>query len=201
MKGLRIITTICLVRHGETDWNKVGRLQGQEDIPLNDLGKQQANECGIFLKNDPYDVIVTSPLSRALETAQIIQSHFQSDILIYEDELFKERAFGLASGLTLEERRTKYPDKSYPNQELWEDFKNRIFLGIQEIHEQFTDKKVLLVAHGAVINCILTEISDGEIGSGKTRLFNACISHIEHLDQVWNVKSFNETHHLSQVKK
>lgn len=198
---MKVITTICLVRHGETNWNKESRLQGQEDIPLNELGRQQAKECGDYLKDDSFDVIITSPLSRARETAEIIQSMMNSPIEIVEEEKFKERAFGEASGLTMEERRKKYPNRSYPDQEDWEAFKERLFKGIQEIHQKYTGKKVLLVAHGAVINCILSEISEGDIGSGKTRLINACISHIENLDEVWKVNSYNETSHLSDFNK
>lgn len=59
---MRTITTICLVRHGQTDWNALGKLQGQTDIPLNELGKIQARQCGEFLSKNDWDVIISSPL-------------------------------------------------------------------------------------------------------------------------------------------
>ena len=58
-------STVCLVRHGETDWNLRGRLQGQEDIELNETGIYQATRCGLYLARESWDVILTSPLSRA----------------------------------------------------------------------------------------------------------------------------------------
>ncbi|MFC0522902.1 histidine phosphatase family protein [Pontibacillus salicampi] len=191
------MTTICLVRHGETDWNRAKRLQGQEDIPLNELGRRQAKECGAFLKNDQWDAIVASPLSRAKETAYIIEHYLPEDKEIVMMEHFKERAFGKGSGLTHEEINAQFPDRNYPGMESFEDFQHRIFEGLHSIQHHFPSKKVLLVAHGAVINCILSVLTDGEIGTGKTKLINACISNIERLQDNWELKSYNETTHLT----
>ncbi|KGP93231.1 phosphatase [Pontibacillus chungwhensis BH030062] len=191
------MTTICLVRHGETDWNKESRLQGQEDIPLNNTGRKQAKEAGLHLQNSNWDVLISSPLSRAKETATIILDHLNQPIDLVEMDNFKERAFGKGSGLTFKEIHTRYPERDYPGQEEWEPFQKRIFDGLHEVQQQFQDKKILLVAHGAVINAILSVLSEGEIGSGKTKLMNACISNIEHLNEMWQISTYNETHHLS----
>ena len=66
------MTKLCLVRHGETDWNSLGILQGRKDIPLNDTGILQAEECRELLKSTNWDVFITSPLKRTMETAEII---------------------------------------------------------------------------------------------------------------------------------
>lgn len=71
-EGVSIILKICLVRHGETEWNSEGILQGKTDIPLNDLGIQQAEECADYLSQFQWDVVITSPLKRAKQTAEII---------------------------------------------------------------------------------------------------------------------------------
>lgn len=63
---------ICLVRHGETDWNKVGKIQGHTDIELNENGIRQAYACAEYLNNAPFELIITSPLKRAKQTAEII---------------------------------------------------------------------------------------------------------------------------------
>lgn len=79
---MRTITTICLVRHGQTDWNALGKLQGQTDIPLNELGKIQARQCGEFLsKEASWDVIISSPLKRARETADIISQYIEVPVI------------------------------------------------------------------------------------------------------------------------
>lgn len=109
------MTTICLVRHGETDWNALGMIQGKTDIPLNQKGIKQAKECGVFLKSDTWDVIVTSPLTRAKQTAEIISSIIDKPSIEMAD--FIERDYGDAEGMTAEERMKTFPDKKYPNQE------------------------------------------------------------------------------------
>ncbi|MDB5085743.1 MAG: yhfR, partial [Bacilli bacterium] len=81
------MTTVCLVRHGETDWNAEGRLQGRQDTELNENGRKQAKLAGIHLKNEQWDAIVTSPLKRAKETAQIIATELGIDHLDEMEQL------------------------------------------------------------------------------------------------------------------
>lgn len=73
--------------------------------------------------------------------------------------------------------------------------------GIQKINKEHSGKKVLLVAHGAVINAILSKFSNGEIGSGKTKLINACFSNIEFSQKRWRIKDYNQVTHLSQYSE
>lgn len=190
------MTIICLVRHGETDWNASVRLQGATDIPLNNTGIQQAEECGEFLKTSTWDVIITSPLKRAKRTAEIIHENLM-DVPLIEMNDFAERYFGDAEGMTLVERQATYPDRNYPNQEEMDSFRERIMTGIKRINQNYSNGKVLLVAHGAVINSILSTLSKGEVGSGKTKLINACISNIQFQDEQWNVQDINQVTHLS----
>ncbi|MGN8647545.1 histidine phosphatase family protein [Gracilibacillus sp. HCP3S3_G5_1] len=189
------MTSICFVRHGETDWNALGKIQGQTDIPLNNNGRSQANECGRYLQDNEWDVLITSPLQRAKETATIINKYL--DLPLIEMGDFRERGFGEAEGMTVIERMKAFPDGIYPNQESNEVLRERLVDGIQKIHDIHKGKKVLLVAHGAVINAILAHFSDGKIGSGKTRLVNGGISHIENVEEIWQIKGYNQKGHLS----
>lgn len=185
---------ICLVRHGETDWNKLGKLQGHTDIRLNSKGIIQANACADYLRESSYELIITSPLKRAKQTAQIISE--RNHIPIIEMSQFIERSYGDAEGLTQEERITKYPDLKYPNQESREFLLERVMLGLQKIQSEQDVKKLILVAHGAVINTILAVISNNEIGSGKTVLANACISTIRFAEGNWHILNYNQVNHL-----
>ncbi|WP_226038351.1 histidine phosphatase family protein [Aquibacillus saliphilus] len=186
---------ICLVRHGETDWNYLGKIQGKTDIPLNATGKRQAEECREYVNSLDWDFFISSPLLRAKQTAEILNKDLKLPII--EMEEFKERSFGEAEGLTIEERVARYPDGDYPGQEEREDLKNRVMNGIEIINKRYPDKKVLLVAHGAVIGTILSTISSGKVGSGKTKLMNACISNIQYVDQQWKIHNYNQIDHLS----
>lgn len=193
------MTSVCLLRHGETDWNALGKLQGKTDIPLNQNGVKQAEESRAYLKDFEWDLIITSPLKRAKSTAEIINQDL--DLQLVEMEDFIERSFGEAEGLTKEERNTQFPKGNYPNMETREELQKRIQIGIDKIRVNYSDKKVLLVAHGAVINAILTLFSDGQIGSDKTLLLNACISNIEYVEEKWQVHDYNQVSHLSQYKE
>ena len=66
------MTEICLVRHGQTDWNFQEIIQGREDIPLNEVGKKQASQSAAALQAESWDIIISSPLIRAQETAKEI---------------------------------------------------------------------------------------------------------------------------------
>ncbi|MCR4734147.1 MAG: histidine phosphatase family protein [Treponema sp.] len=92
---------LYLVRHGKTDWNEQKRLQGNIDIHLNQAGKDSARELGKKLKDIEFDKIYSSPLSRALETAQLICA--SRNIPIITDERLREISFGEYEGITYEE--------------------------------------------------------------------------------------------------
>ncbi|MFD0954802.1 histidine phosphatase family protein [Virgibacillus alimentarius] len=189
------MTSISLVRHGETDWNALEVVQGQMDTPLNERGIEQAKECANQLVKTKYDVLITSPLQRAKQTANIINEKLQ--IPLIEMEAFVERYYGEAQGMTKRERQAKYPDKDYPNQETRGALRKRVMAGLNEIIENNQGKHILLVAHGAVINTILATISNGKIGSGKTKLINACISNITFNQVEWRIQDYNIVSHLS----
>lgn len=188
-------TTICLVRHGETDWNVAGRLQGSTNIPLNKTGISQANECSIFLAKNTWDIVITSPLKRAKKTAEMINEKLHLPFI--EMEAFMEKSFGDAEGMTVAEREVAFPNRVYPNEEERSLFVERVMNGIGEILEKHREKRMLLVAHGAVINAVLYVLSNGEIGSGITRLHNACLSTIVFQNEKWNIETFNEIGHLT----
>lgn len=160
------MTTIYLIRHGETDWNNLGKLQGRTDIPLNKVGRGQAKLCGEFFTKLHIDAIISSPLSRARETANIINEQLQLPIKIMEN--FIERSFGVAEGMGYAERVEKYKDIDPSNQEEINIFHHRVFSGIEEIQQNFPGKRVITISHGAVINGILSIISNGKIGGSKT---------------------------------
>ncbi|MBN1144842.1 MAG: histidine phosphatase family protein [Bacteroidales bacterium] len=186
------MTTICIIRHGETDWNSSGRLQGCEDIELNDQGRLQAASLAAYLSRQPWDVIISSPLKRAYETAQIIASHISLPCLNVHEGL-RERDYGEASGLLPDERHKRFPDGIIPGQEGFEHLRERAIRAIDEIAEQYSGKRIIVVAHGAFTNSILYTISGGEFGSFKTRLKNGCLNLIVQSNSQWSVSYYNKT--------
>ncbi|MCU0154819.1 histidine phosphatase family protein [Bacillus safensis] len=190
------MTTICLVRHGETDWNAAKRIQGRTDIPLNDTGKWQAEQTGLYLKDVHWDVVISSPLTRAKETAHLILNHVHAPLVIMDD--FIERDYGDAEGMSFEERQKLFPDKQYPNMEPIEKIQNRMLEGIEKVRAAYPDQHVLIVAHGAAIHALLTTLADEHMGLQNTRLVNACLNYVEWSDGKWKVRDYNVVSHLTQ---
>lgn len=183
---------IYLIRHGETDWNLEGKLQGREDIPLNDNGVQQAKICGQAFVGIKIKAILTSPLIRAKRTAEIIAEMTGSNQVIVEEGLI-ERDFGILAGV-------KYDSKKYFDTfgidegiEPFEDLHQRLIACIKENAERFYDEDIIMVSHGGAINSVISVLTSGEAGSGKTRLKNACISILEYQEGELKLKRYNLT--------
>ncbi|OUZ09651.1 histidine phosphatase family protein [Bacillus pumilus] len=190
------MTTICLVRHGETDWNAAKRIQGRTDIPLNNTGKWQAEQTGLYLKDAHWDVVISSPLTRAKETAHLILKHIDAPLVIMDD--FIERDFGDAEGMSFEERQKLFPNKQYPNMEPLETIQDRMVEGIEKVRVAYPNQQVLIVAHGAAIHALLTTLADEHLGLENTRLVNACLNYVEWKDGKWKVLDYNVVSHLTQ---
>lgn len=188
------MTEICFVRHGETDWNTIGKLQGRTDVPLNQFGIKQAEACAEFLSQSSWDVIITSPLQRAKHTAAIIQQKL--DIPLIEREAFIEIAFGEAEGLAQHERDILYPDRQYPNKEAADIVTDRFLKGIQTVTQEYQNQRILIVSHGAFISAILYHYSNGTIGTGLTKLANGGLNTIRLTSKDSDVVSYNQTSHL-----
>ena len=115
---------IYLIRHGQTEWNRQGRKQGQLDSPLTPLGIEQATECGRALAREklPPDVaMLTSPLGRARATAEIIRNHMRlPEDRVVVDETLAEFDYGLWSGLDTSEIDIRYPgERTRRNRNKW----------------------------------------------------------------------------------
>ena len=173
----------------------MGKVQGVTNIPLNITGEQQAKKTRDYFMDKEIDVIITSPLLRAKQTADIMNE--QLTVPLIEMSEFIERCYGDAEGLTVEERNEKFPTGDIPNLECRESLDKRVLKGMNHIVDKYKNKTVLVVAHGAVINAILFGLSNGEIGSGITRLKNACISCIHFNNNNWEIISVNEDVHLT----
>lgn len=185
-------TRIYLVRHGETDWVRQGRLQGREDVPLNDAGIQQSMDLVPYFAQCKGAVIVSSPLSRTMETARIIAEQAGIDEVHAEPDLI-ERDYGKASGLTLEERNARYPDKDFEGMEPLDALMDRVYGALLKTLARYQPRDIIIVSHGGAINAILAKVSQGEIGSGKTRLKVGCVSMLECADGQLSIAFYNQT--------
>ncbi len=147
---------LYVVRHGETVWNKEGRVQGITDIPLTEKGISDALKLRDLVKSLNIDVVISSPLKRAIETAKLITDYrFPINI----DDRIKERDWGLNEGANINEvDRIDCWDvilnTKVQNIESIQDFMYRVSEFIEDIKVRFKDKNVLVVTHSAVSRVI-----------------------------------------------
>jgi uncharacterized phosphatase len=181
---------IYLIRHGQTDWNFQGRFQGREDIPLNEVGIRQAKECGLALKGEMFSAVITSPLSRARRTAEIIAEIISADKVIIEDNI-TERDFSKVSGMTPKEREKFYASGETDDKEPWDILCNRMTSSLKSYGKQFEDHNVIMVSHGASINSVLSVLSAGKTGTGKILLKNTCINIINYENGKLSLGEYN----------
>jgi uncharacterized phosphatase len=172
------MTTIALVRHGQTDWNASERLQGSSDIPLNDFGREQARRTVEALPPGKWDLVVSSPLGRAAETADIIAAGLGMTVAERLPDLI-ERGYGEAEGITLEQAKAKWPgagpgESLFPGQESEEVVTQRGLRAINELAAAHPGKRILAVSHGTLIRVTISEL----LGHPVDHILNAALSQI-----------------------
>lgn len=152
-----------LLRHGQTDWNLEGKLQGRKDIPMNGSGREQMLTVAEHLKEQNFrvDLIVSSPLDRAAESAKIVaeQIAFAGNI-IYDDD-FIERSFGFAEGIVWSGDMNL--DDEQCDAESVEDLCRRAEKAVGK-YMCCEDKNILIVAHGAIMSAVKSVLSQGRLG-------------------------------------
>jgi broad specificity phosphatase PhoE len=155
-------TTIVLVRHGETDWNRDGRFQGHADPPLNDAGRAQARELAEQLATESLTALYTSPLRRAHETAHLLASPLGLDVRV--SDALMEVDVGSWSGLTRAEIEARYPagfqrwldyGHGWDDGETYDQLGQRVAKGLRRIGEAHPDERVVAVTHGGPIRSAL----------------------------------------------
>jgi uncharacterized phosphatase len=184
-------TVIGLLRHGQTDWNIDFRLQGVTDVPLNETGMRQARLAATAIRSEDWDFVLTSPLSRAKETARIVVELSGLPEPQIEN-LLLERSFGEAEGLRHEEWRANYPDtNNVPGAETLETLEDRAWRLLDHLAANYAGRRVLTVSHGALIRKLLGMVSQGEFPRDGERLSNASLSIFTHGPDGWRITEYS----------
>jgi broad specificity phosphatase PhoE len=185
-----IETNFGLFRHGQTDWNINFLLQGITDIPMNTTGMEQVKTAARAINKDDWDLILTSPLTRAKQTAEIIVETLGFDAVIEEDLLI-ERSFGEAEGLSYEQWREKYSSlDEVPGGESRSMLLSRSQLLLDTISNQYKGKRVLAISHGALIRTLIAIASNHELPRDGERLANASLNIVGQYQQSWQVVDY-----------
>lgn len=182
---------IFLIRHGATDWNHQGRRQGRRDVPLNDDGRAQMRRCADTLKGLNVGAILSSPLSRATESATILSEalDFPSDQIRREDGLI-ERDFGDIDGMTQAELRAYRARGGNEKTEPLYLVRQRMMRAILNVARREKHQNVIMVSHSAAIKSVLVRLyGKPELQRRTTK--NAGVSIIEYKGGRLHPRIFN----------
>ncbi|MFZ6771111.1 histidine phosphatase family protein [Undibacterium sp. SXout7W] len=204
------MTEILLIRHGETAWNAIKRLQGHLDIPLNAEGTRQAKALAAALQNEKIDAIVSSDLQRAIQTAGEI-ARLQG-ISTRIDAGLRERCYGGFEGQLYSEIphlfpeayaawKSHDPDAEFPpgenTGETTRRFHQRVIEHIDHYARQFQNQKIALVAHGGVLECAYREAMQLPLNAPReVTIFNASINRFHFDGQRLQLVQWGDIAHL-----
>jgi probable phosphoglycerate mutase len=203
-------TRILLVRHGETDWNAAGRIQGHSDTPLNAAGRLQARRAAQRLAREPIRALYSSDLARAFETATIIGVPL--GLTVVASPQLRERRYGAWEGLTSPEIQARYPEQFAiwrarstvfvpPQGETRNELLTRALAELQTIARRHVREMVVVVSHGGLCYVLINHILGSVDGDRREFTFgNASIHTLDVTGDQWSVISMNETAHLLGIE-
>lgn len=206
---------LYFIRHGETDWNKVKRLQGKSDIPLNSFGEHLAEETGAALRNVPFDLAYTSPLKRARKTAELVIG--KRNIPILDEPRIEEMSFGIYEGLICKEGASEIQDPDFFNffhapekyhapkdGESFEEVLKRTGEFLEELRKDTTHAKqtILIATHGAALGAMMCYIKGNSIkdfwGSGVQK--NCAVTIVDATENGYQILEEGKTYYKEDVK-
>jgi 2,3-bisphosphoglycerate-dependent phosphoglycerate mutase len=208
------MTTLILVRHGETEWNREGRIQGHSDSALTPEGIAQAHAMGARLHAnlgvEPIHAVIASDLTRAALTARAIATPIGHDITF--DNSIRERAFGVAEGKTYAEidrdhpemfsrERETDPDFTAPGGESRNEFHTRITTALQRIASANVGRNVLVVTHGGVIAAVYRWLNGLPVSSPhRVEIPNVGYNRVSASGAAWQIEVWGDTSHYESTE-
>ena len=180
-------TTFALIRHGQTDWNAAQRIQGSTEVPLNDTGRGQATDAVGALSDYGWDFGVSSPLSRASETADLIAAGLRIDVARRIPSLV-ERDYGPAEGLTAgpELEALRIPS-GFRGAESETRVASRGVGALTLLAEDHPGARIIVVSHGTLLRLSLNRLLDQKFES----IDNAALTGVHHEATAWRLEVFN----------
>lgn len=209
------VTTIYLVRHGQTLWNKEQRFQGQLDVPLSDTGRRQAEALAAWLgRRGPFDALYTSDLARAAETAAVIGR--QVGLAPVSDSALREIHCGDWSGLRVADIEQRYPDQlrvwrstahqfTLPGGEGVPDVQRRIVPFYAQAVRRHRGEAIILVAHGVALAALLVALHRWDLRlawqEGRGRMSNTGVTIVQwgQEDAACSMPVFDSVAHLADL--
>jgi len=199
-------TRILAIRHGETDWNVDGRIQGQLDIPLNATGQWQVHRLALAVADEGIDAVYSSDLLRAFETAQSVARGCGQPIVT--DVGLRERGFGIFEGLSYAEINQRWPEQAErwrkrdpdfgaEGGETLRDFSTRSLATVERLAALHPGQTIAVVSHGGVMDCLYRAAARVALDAPRSwQLGNAAINRLLYTPQGFTLIGWSDVHHL-----
>jgi 2,3-bisphosphoglycerate-dependent phosphoglycerate mutase len=202
-------TRICIVRHGETDWNVERRIQGHTDIPLNATGRAQALAMAYNAGHHRFSAIYSSDLGRATETARALAE--REGLAVRPLPQLRERHYGIFQGITAAQGATLFPDAyahyctrdlhyDFETGESLRDFAARVAEGVDWMVRHHAGETLCAVSHGGVLDILYRKATGRPMETPRDFVIPNCALNWFRFDaHGWHVETWADRHHLTQV--
>lgn len=199
-------TRVLAIRHGETAWNVDGRIQGQLDVPLNEMGRWQVHRLARAVADEDIAAVYSSDLLRAFETAQAVSRGCAAPIVT--DVGLRERGFGAFEGLSYTEINARWPEMGErwrrrdptfgaPGGETLNEFFERSIAAATRLAALHPGQTIALVSHGGVMDCLYRAASRVALDAPRSwQLGNAAINRLLYTPQGFTLVGWSDTYHL-----
>ena len=199
-------TRVLAIRHGETAWNVDGRIQGQLDVPLNEMGRWQVHRLALAVAEEDIAAVYSSDLLRALETAQAVSRGCGDPIVT--DVGLRERGFGEFEGLSYAEINERWPEMAErwrrrdptfgaPGGETLNEFYARSIATASRLAALHPGQTIALVSHGGVMDCLYRAATHVALDAPRSwQLGNAAINRLLYSPQGFTLVGWSDTYHL-----
>ena len=199
-------TLILAIRHGETAWNREGRLQGHLNLPLNALGERQAERLGAAMADHPIDAIYASDLDRAAVTARHLAAPHGLEVRL--DERLRERAFGRHEGKLWTEIESGFPEDALRWRRRDPDFEPpggeslvtlyaRCIAVVSELAAAHAGQTIAIVAHGGVMDCLYRAATRIDLQAPRSWVLgNTSVNRLLYSPQGFSLVGWNDDQHL-----
>lgn len=192
-------THLYLVRHGRTEWNAQGKVQGRIDIPLDETGREEARALAELLSYLPFVAVYASDLLRAKQTADIVANSYQCQV--YTDPLLREVSYGQIEGMLWEDFRVAYQEQRMQyallskekrfahryteSSESYQEVIDRVIPCLHTIASQHRGKHIMVVCHGGVLKALAAHL--GGLDDMKIRVRNTGYFHVVEKENIFHL--------------
>ena len=200
---------VCIIRHGETDWNLEGRIQGQIDIPLNETGRAQALAMAFNSAHHRFSAVYSSDLARAFETATALSE--REDLQVNTLTELRERHYGIFQNVTKTEAPSKYPEAyalyaardlhyDFETGESLKEFAQRVLDVFDWLVRHHRDEQFAVVCHAGILDIMYRHATGRPLETERDfHIPNSALNWFHHDGYGWHLEKWDDHHHAKHV--